>query len=85
MEKNRIILILLVGMSLPLCVGASAPRYNTERIFTLPPPTKDEIKIGATAFKEKCLTITSWANINPAIGAPKPEEIADAAPHAKSI
>ena len=37
------------------------------------------------AFREKCLTITSCANINPAMGAPKPDDIADAAPQANKI
>ena len=41
--------------------------------------------MGATAFNEKCLTMTSWANTKPAIGAPKPEETAAAAPQANKI
>ena len=46
--------------------------------------TTELIKIGATAFNEKCLTITSRANTNPANGAPNPEDIA-AAPLANKI
>ena len=41
--------------------------------------------MGATAFNEKCLTITSWANTNPAIGAPNPEDIAAAAVYLASL
>jgi len=40
----------------------------------------DEIAKAATAFIEKCLKTVSWANIIPAIGAPKPAEIAAATP-----
>ena len=47
--------------------------------------TIELIKIGATAFNEKCLTITSWAKTSPAIGAPNPDEIAAAAPQASKI
>ena len=43
------------------------------------------IKIGATAFKEKCLTITSWAKTKPANGAPNPEDTAAAAPEANKM
>ena len=40
----------------------------------------NEIAKAATAFIEKCLKTVSWANIIPAIGAPKPAEIAAATP-----
>ena len=40
----------------------------------------DEIAKAATALIEKCLKTVSWANIIPAIGAPKPAEIAAATP-----
>ena len=40
----------------------------------------DAIEIPAKAFIEKCLITTSWAKIIPAIGDPKPAEIAAATP-----
>ncbi len=39
-----------------------------------------EMAIGAMARNEKCLMMASWANTIPAIGAPKPAEIAPATP-----
>ncbi len=43
----------------------------------------DATVMGATARTEICLSIASWANTMPAIGALKPAEIAAATPQPK--
>lgn len=59
----------------------SKPKNNFVKKYE----TIDDTNIGANEERDCCLKITSRANISPANGAPKPEEIAPATPEPTKI